>query len=233
MKLSHLCYPGIEIAGGLVMVARPDNTLAAVPPLTFGFTNPSSPLIFSIFDDSPFANCFKRSEDLTLDQKRVGVSILQSLSLETELQHASKPAKLACFSIDAGGSTKLVFAIFFSETNFDSKFLQSMLDTLKLLSKIMSLYLVLKTPHLKNVGEQENVILEEEVTPPSPMTDRQLLILQLISAGKTNQSIAEAIGYSESTVRQETIKIYSKLHCNGRNEAIQIYFKNFASTRGE
>jgi DNA-binding CsgD family transcriptional regulator len=55
------------------------------------------------------------------------------------------------------------------------------------------------------------------------LSDRQLLILRLISLGHTNVSIAEMLKYSESTVRQETIKIFTKLRCTGRKEAARIY----------
>ena len=55
------------------------------------------------------------------------------------------------------------------------------------------------------------------------LTERQLLILKLISENRTNISISELLGYSESTIRQETIKIYAKLGCNGREEASLVY----------
>jgi len=56
-----------------------------------------------------------------------------------------------------------------------------------------------------------------------PLTERQNLILKLIAEGRTNAAIADVLGYSESLIRQETIKIYAKLGCSGRNEAAQIY----------
>jgi DNA-binding CsgD family transcriptional regulator len=61
------------------------------------------------------------------------------------------------------------------------------------------------------------------------LTERQLVILQLIADGRTNISISEMLGYSESTIRQETIKIYNKLKCKGRAEASRIYRERFKS----
>ena len=55
------------------------------------------------------------------------------------------------------------------------------------------------------------------------LTERQMLIVKMISEGRTNILISELLGYSESTIRQETIKIYAKLGCNGREEASRIY----------
>lgn len=55
------------------------------------------------------------------------------------------------------------------------------------------------------------------------LTDRQLIILRLMSEENTNLQISELLGYSESTIKQESIKIYSKLGCDSRFEAVQIF----------
>ena len=49
---------------------------------------------------------------------------------------------------------------------------------------------------------------------------RQEKILALIRQNKTNSQIANAIGFSESLVKQETMIIYRKLGVEGRNELI-------------
>lgn len=51
-----------------------------------------------------------------------------------------------------------------------------------------------------------------------PLTERQQLILGLIKEGKTNNFIADRLGYSESLIRQETMVIYQKLGVDGRRE---------------
>jgi DNA-binding CsgD family transcriptional regulator len=50
---------------------------------------------------------------------------------------------------------------------------------------------------------------------------REIGIIDLIKQGKTNAEIAKVLGYSESTIRQDTIKIYRKLGISGRQD---IYF---------
>ena len=50
------------------------------------------------------------------------------------------------------------------------------------------------------------------------LTSRQARILEMISDGKTNATIATHLGYSESLIRQETIIIYRKLGVDGRRE---------------
>lgn len=51
-----------------------------------------------------------------------------------------------------------------------------------------------------------------------PLTQRQEKILEMLRAGKTNKSIAQIIGYSESLVRHETMIIYKKMRVEGRHE---------------
>lgn len=52
------------------------------------------------------------------------------------------------------------------------------------------------------------------------LTERQVLIKQLMEKGFTNSAIANEIGYSESLVRQETMAIYSTLNISGRKDLL-------------
>jgi DNA-binding CsgD family transcriptional regulator len=52
------------------------------------------------------------------------------------------------------------------------------------------------------------------------LTSRQLKILELVADGLTNAAIAKMVLLSESTVRQETIRIFRVLQCHSRIEAI-------------
>lgn len=55
------------------------------------------------------------------------------------------------------------------------------------------------------------------------LTDRQLEILRLISEEQSNLSISQYLMFSESTIRQEVMRIFVKLGCSHRNEASLIY----------
>lgn len=50
------------------------------------------------------------------------------------------------------------------------------------------------------------------------LTERQNSIVEMIQEGKTNASIADTLGFSESLIRQETVIIYRKLGIHGRRE---------------
>jgi DNA-binding CsgD family transcriptional regulator len=54
------------------------------------------------------------------------------------------------------------------------------------------------------------------------LTARQLTILSLLVDGLTNPQIAQRIGFSESTVRQETMSIYRLLGVGDRRQAADV-----------
>jgi DNA-binding CsgD family transcriptional regulator len=55
---------------------------------------------------------------------------------------------------------------------------------------------------------------------PIALTDRQLTILHKLSLGNTNASIAMNLGFSESTIRHETIRIFRFLGVHDRKHAV-------------
>ena len=54
---------------------------------------------------------------------------------------------------------------------------------------------------------------------PDSLTDRQLNVLRLMSRGMTNSEIAIDLILSESSIRQETVRIYRALSVSSRSEA--------------
>ena len=92
------------------------------------------------------------------------------------------------------------------------------------IANLLSLYLYSEEQLPSKVrGSRDRSLPLKVLQTNSVLTERQLLILKLISENRTNVMISERLGYSESTIRQETIKIYAKLGCNGREEAADIY----------
>lgn len=55
------------------------------------------------------------------------------------------------------------------------------------------------------------------------LSPRQVLISRLVSEGRTNHDISELIGYSESTVRQELMKIFVLTNSNSRRQVGEHY----------
>jgi LuxR family maltose regulon positive regulatory protein len=57
---------------------------------------------------------------------------------------------------------------------------------------------------------------------PDPLSERELNILRLIAAGRSNQEIAEKLVVAVSTVKTHINNLYGKLGTNRRTEAIAI-----------
>lgn len=99
------------------------------------------------------------------------------------------------------------------------------------IGNLLSLYMyriIDSAPNMKSI-KSKTTIGEFSVV-NQKLTERQMLILRMIADNRTNILISELLGYSESTIRQETIKIYAKLGCNGREEAARIYRDRFAES---
>lgn len=54
-------------------------------------------------------------------------------------------------------------------------------------------------------------------------TRRQREVLKLMADGLTNAQIATDLGFSESTIRQETMRIYEILGATGRADAVRMF----------
>jgi len=94
------------------------------------------------------------------------------------------------------------------------------------IANLLSLYLM-RLPSSKHqvIASKQMSSESGRIKKQEELTERQLIILRLIAENRTNRHISDLLGYSESTIRQETIKIYAKLDCNGRKEASDIYHK--------
>jgi DNA-binding CsgD family transcriptional regulator len=57
----------------------------------------------------------------------------------------------------------------------------------------------------------------------SLFTRRQRDVLKLVADGLTNSQIGTELGFSESTIRQETMRIYEILGATGRADAVRMY----------
>ena len=91
-------------------------------------------------------------------------------------------------------------------------------------SNLVSLNFFRHSKSLENtIKPRVRLISNSEVLSLAGLTERQTLILKMMSDEYTNLMISEILGYSESTIRQESIRIYAKLNCNGRKRAAQLY----------
>ena len=82
----------------------------------------------------------------------------------------------------------------------------------------VALGLYLSLAHEAGSGSSRNMI--ERIEPGSEqLTPRQISILRGMVEGKTNHELANELGFSVSTIRHETMRIYQALAVSDRKEA--------------
>jgi DNA-binding CsgD family transcriptional regulator len=105
------------------------------------------------------------------------------------------------------------FAMLDRVPNFDEQFE----NYLRLTGAVIALHLMRSDSEVA-IPEYQSVVTKKMT--PTSLSNRQKVILEMLSKGATNSEIATEIGYSESLVRQETIEIYRILGVSGRKELI-------------
>ena len=83
----------------------------------------------------------------------------------------------------------------------------------------ISLYLSLTHP--QEFSSEKDLGAEKGIPSVDSLTKRQMNILKGMVEGKTNHELATQLGYSVSTIRHETMRIYQALAVSDRREAAQ------------
>ena len=83
----------------------------------------------------------------------------------------------------------------------------------------ISLYLSLTHP--QEFSSEKDLGVEKGIPSVDSLTKRQMNILKGMVDGKTNHELATQLGYSVSTIRHETMRIYQALAVSDRREAAQ------------
>lgn len=184
-----------EITQGLISGAHlysVDSNLDMELQMSYGKTTPLVEQVISAWGTSPLSKC--------LVEKRM------QYQAGKEAAHVALP--LAKSSVPVGAML-LVMGPEVSEPPVSE-------PVAHLLSKIGAFFVEVRPRHslqARATGNGQN-------HRPDQLTTRQIQIVQLIGAGLTNGRIGKDLALSESTIRQETIKIYKSLGVSGRDEAV-------------
>jgi DNA-binding CsgD family transcriptional regulator len=147
------------------------------------------------------------------------------------LQYTTGAKSYICIPIERTGTPVAALGVFSRDVISPNVEIEAFL---KAVGSVFSMYMFRQDS--KTDGA---MIVQEKYMPThvesndNKLTERQQVILRLISEDQTNLTISELLGYSESTIRQETIKIFAKLQCDGRNEAAKIFKEMMAKSKGE
>lgn len=226
--LQMLCIKALSpLSADALVYAELDNNGYTVPQSSFGIElKDTSGLIssFHLSERTPFTDSIRDNKIVVVNSLPIWpkqYSALKKLDLPTEFKSIiTSPVEVEGLPI---GSLSIFSHVKIELEDELSEFIDAisiiLSGALKLQESILS--------HSSSSNHSENSSRASILNGDSDktLTERQLLIMKLIAEGRTNAAIADVLGYSESLIRQETIKIYAKLNCSGRSEAAQAYHR--------
>jgi DNA-binding NarL/FixJ family response regulator len=94
------------------------------------------------------------------------------------------------------------------------------LELLSLLSELMAIN---SLPRIRTSGLLPKLYFDSlELEEISALTDRQLRVLDEMAVGKTNGQIARSLNLSESTIKQECVRLFKVLGVSTRQRAVAV-----------
>ena len=126
--------------------------------------------------------------------------------------------KQVLVELRAKGSVYGWMNIMFSNEKSDEQ-KKEIYSHLQIYSLPISLFLSLTHPQEFNTDK--DLAAEKGIASVDSLTKRQMNILKGMVDGKTNHDLATQLGYSVSTIRHETMRIYQALAVSDRREAAQ------------
>lgn len=170
---------------------------------------------FSLSDHRPLTNAIRENVPVWTDIEAGGLSdypiINSSEYLKISRSQVIWPITHAGIPIGALG---LLF-------NKSINISETAVQYLELIGRIVALALAAPVNFTNEIP-----ITERAASKYDALTERESKVLAGIAAYLTNAQIAERLGFSESTVRQDTIQIYRKMGVDSRDEARKIYLES-------
>jgi DNA-binding NarL/FixJ family response regulator len=193
-RFAHSEFMGGNCQGATVFLLNQRSVLVEVASYGRGHTFAEDEL--NAWANTVLANAIR--------QKRLAVEKAEEAVLAAiPIQHADLVTGVFMFSL-ADGSP---------EPQFSG-------DLTSMLSALLGMFMENKGLSLRVPTSGANQALNDEPVAMQELTSRQITIIKLIADGMTNAEIAKVVLLSESTVRQETIRIFRTLKCHSRSEAI-------------
>lgn len=172
----------------------------------------------SLFDHRPLTNAIRNNEPVWTDLAGGGLSDYPIISAEEYINISQSqvvwPITRARIPIGAIG-------LFFNKSINVS---EVALQYLELIGRIVALKLITPFPFAPNPQDFDKFVHHHD-----QLTERESKVLERIGQYMTNAQIAEELGFSESTIRQDTIQIYRKMGVAGRDEARKRFLNNQVS----
>lgn len=151
----------------------------------------------SVWDEHPFGLATRSASIHSEAASAIDGSPIHAYCLP--LTKGSEPIGLLCLTLSEGERMNLISP-----------------EALSVVSKITGIWL---DSLGIGGGSSSSASSHSAVSSPESLTERQLTVLRLMAEGKTNAEIAQELILSESTIRQETVRIYRALGVSARADA--------------
>lgn len=221
---------GLQVEG--LVFAEIDALGSASPNNYFGFQitdRSGNQPTFAISDKTPFTDCIRENRIIWIDSLPSWPKIYSAMSSIALPKHYK--TMISCPVESHGLPVGSLTILSRSKLEYDESIAQFIEAISMILSGALARNNIQGSSNHHVANKSGNIVRSDDYELAlsdfrEPLTERQNLILKMISEGRTNAAIADVLGYSESLIRQETIRIYAKLGCSGRNEAAQIFLRN-------
>lgn len=212
-QVVHKVLRGYEAVGALIALVDNESKCRLIG--KFGSWNVNSGQDLNIWTSTPEATSIRSGSPVhinTLDDLRKRFPDA-TLLLNTASSYSYAPFESTSRAVG-------FFAVGFANPNTPMQVAMKELQMTTLAAEYISLSVrrVLSEANSSNTRATSIASMPES----RELTDRQIKILQLIADGKTNIQIGRALNLSESSIKQEAVRIFRMLGVANRFEAMDI-----------
>jgi DNA-binding CsgD family transcriptional regulator len=145
-------------------------------------------------------------------------AIVDKTIIKIEVKESDKDGTFIALPFSPNGEATGALGMAFRQQGMEIP--EAELELLQLLSELIA---VNSLPRIRATGLLSKLYFDQEdLEEVSAITHRQLEILDEMAIGKTNYQIAQALRLSESTIKQESVRIFRILGVNSRQRAVSI-----------
>ena len=190
----HGGFTGVETHGCHMYVLDHNSDLKQVA--GYGISHDEAAELVSAWDDSPVAKCIREKNLVFRPAEQDGARALICLPFLKD----NTPVGCVCLTI-SGAVTSL----------------PELPGLVPIVGKLGAFYL--ERSGIANGSRKESGLASGSNGTGEDLTKRQIRILEMMAEGMSNVEIAREMLLSESSIRQETVRIYRSLSVGGRAEA--------------
>jgi DNA-binding CsgD family transcriptional regulator len=151
----------------------------------------------SVWDEHPFGSAARSGKLHSATALAIDGTDVEAYCIP--LTKGSEPIGVLCLTLAAGAKMNIISP-----------------EALSVVSKVTGIWLdSLGVTSGSIAGGSQN----NSAASPESLSERQLTVLRLMAEGKTNSQIAQDLILSESTIRQETVRVYRALGVSARADA--------------